>query len=42
MELPELTWEDKEGVEYFHDTGYAIDKLVRQKQKQTAISDFLT
>ena len=42
MELPELTWEDKKVVEYFDDTGYGIDKLVRQNQKQTSISDFLS
>lgn len=43
MELPELTWEDKKDMNQleFHDTSYTIEKSIRQRQKQTSISDFV-
>jgi hypothetical protein len=44
MELPEITWEDKKDIRQleFDDTSYRNEKLIRQKQKQTSISDFLS
>ncbi len=41
MELPELTWEDKKDINQFDDTGYGNEKLIKRKQKQTSISDFI-
>ena len=42
MELPELSWGDKKDINQFDDTGYGKEKRIRQKQKQTSISDFLS
>jgi uncharacterized protein YecE (DUF72 family) len=42
MELPGLSWEDKKDINQFDDTGYGNEKRIRQKQKQTSISNFLS
>jgi hypothetical protein len=41
MELSELSWEDKKDINQFDDTGHGNEKLIRQKQKRTSISDFI-
>jgi uncharacterized protein YecE (DUF72 family) len=42
LKLPGLSWEDKKDINQFDDTGYGNEKRIRQKQKQTSISDFLS
>ena len=39
--LPGLSWENEKDFNQFDDTGHGNEKLIRQKQKQTSISDFL-
>jgi uncharacterized protein YecE (DUF72 family) len=41
LELPESSWEDKKDINQFDDTDHGNEKLIRQKQKQTSISDFI-
>lgn len=41
LKLPGLSWENKKDFNQFDDTGQGNEKLIRQKQKQTSISDFL-
>ena len=41
LKLPGLSWENEKDLNQFDDTGHGNEKLIRQKQKQTSISDFL-
>jgi hypothetical protein len=44
LKLPGLSWENKKDFNLleFDDTGHGNEKLIRQKHKQTSISDFLS
>ena len=41
LKLPGLSWEKEKDLNQFDHTGHGNEKLIRQKQKQTSISDFL-